>query len=174
MCEIPNGSKSINCWATMGLLDVQSRRLATKTSGWIYFHHRSLVEVIKERISDPHTGSQFHMEPYELLWKPSDGRGEERLHGEIYTSPSFHDAHRQLQESPREPGCDVQRVVAALMFWSDSTHLTSFGTAHLWPLYLYFGNESKYRRCKPTCNLCSHVAYFQSLSPHFNSVYNHN
>ena len=36
------------------------------------------------------------------------------------------------------------------MFWSDSTQLTQFGTAKLWPLYVFFGNESKYRRCQPT------------------------
>ncbi|KAH7917271.1 hypothetical protein BV22DRAFT_1026716, partial [Leucogyrophana mollusca] len=35
------------------------------------------------------------------------------------------------------------------------------------PLYVYFGNESKYRRCKPSCNLCAHVAYFQNLPDSF-------
>jgi hypothetical protein len=49
------------------------------------------------------------------------------------------------------------------MFWSDATHLTAFGNAKLWPCYMFFGNESKYRRCKPSCNLCSHVAYFQTV-----------
>ncbi|KJA18100.1 hypothetical protein HYPSUDRAFT_145489 [Hypholoma sublateritium FD-334 SS-4] len=53
------------------------------------------------------------------------------------------------------------------MFGSDATHLTSFGSAALWPCYMYFGNESKYRRCKPTCNLCNHIAYFQKLPPEF-------
>ncbi|KAG1832562.1 hypothetical protein F4604DRAFT_1945993 [Suillus subluteus] len=77
------------------------------------------------------------------------------------------DAHRELQESPGEAGCDLPRVVVALMFWSDSTHLTTFGNAKLWPLYMYFGNESKYRRCKPTCNLSNHVAYFQKLLDSF-------
>ncbi|KJA21682.1 hypothetical protein HYPSUDRAFT_111821, partial [Hypholoma sublateritium FD-334 SS-4] len=53
------------------------------------------------------------------------------------------------------------------MFGSDATHLTSFGSASLWPCYMYFGNESKYRRCKPTYNLCNHIAYFQKLPPKF-------
>ncbi|KAG1857827.1 hypothetical protein F4604DRAFT_1931350 [Suillus subluteus] len=53
------------------------------------------------------------------------------------------------------------------MFWSDSTHLTTFGNAKLWPLYMYFGNESKYHCCKPTCNLSNHVAYFQKLLDSF-------
>ena len=49
------------------------------------------------------------------------------------------------------------------MFWSDATQLTAFSDAKLWPLYIYFGNESKYQRCAPTANLCSHAAYFQTV-----------
>jgi len=126
-------------------------------------YHRSLVEVIKERVSDPHTAAQIHLEPYELLWKRSDQHPEVRLHGEIYTSDAFREAHDKLQNSPMEPGCNLQRVVIALMFWSDATHLTQFGSSQLWPCYMAIGNESKYRRCKPSCNLCSHVAYFQKV-----------
>jgi len=50
------------------------------------------------------------------------------------------------------------------MFWSDATHLTAFGNTKLWPLYMFFGNESKYRRCKPSHHLCEHIAYFQTAS----------
>ena len=39
-------------------------------------------------------------------------------------------------------------------------HLTAFGDTKLWPLYLFFGNDSKYLRCKPTSHLCKHVTYF--------------
>ena len=49
------------------------------------------------------------------------------------------------------------------MFWSDATHLTQFGNSQLWPCYLFIGNESKYRWCKPSCNSCSHIAYFQKV-----------
>ena len=76
------------------------------------------------------------------------------------------DAHRELQDSPGEPDCNLPKVVVAMMFWSDATHLTSFGDAKLWPSYLHFGNESKYRRCKPSSHLCNHVAYFQAVSRH--------
>ncbi|KAG2059281.1 hypothetical protein BDR06DRAFT_979903 [Suillus hirtellus] len=58
-------------------------------------------------------------------------------------------------------------LVVALMFWSDAMHLTTFGNAKLWPVYMYFGNESKYHHCKPTCNLSNHVAYFQKLLDSF-------
>jgi len=52
------------------------------------------------------------------------------------------------------------------MFWSDATHLTNFSDAKLWPLYLFFGGDSKYLRCKPSCHLCEHIAYFQTVSQH--------
>ena len=130
----------------------------------VELHHRSLVEVIKERVSDPHTAAQIHLEPYELLWKPTPQHREVKMHGEIYTSEAFREAHNALQNSPPEQDCEMPRVVAALMFWSDATHLTQFGSSQLWPCYMFLGNESKYRRCKPSCNLCSHVAYFQKVS----------
>jgi hypothetical protein len=127
------------------------------------FHHRSLVSVIRDKIKNQSDHPHFHYEPYELCWQPTDDLEEVRVHGEMYTSPAFIDAHNELQNSPGEPDCDLQRVVVALMFWSDATHLTNFGNTKLWPLYMFFGNESKYRRCKPSCNLCEHVAYFENV-----------
>lgn len=127
-------------------------------------YHRSFVSVIREKLANKQENQHFHYEPFVLLWKPvANHIAEIRVHGELYTSPVFVEAHRELQDSPKEPGCDLPRAIVAMMFWSDATHLTSFGNTKLWPSYLFFGNESKYHRCKPTCNLCSHVAYFQTV-----------
>ena len=128
------------------------------------FHHRCLVSVIKEKVSGLGEFHKFHFEPHELHWQPDPDKDPVRVQDELYTSPAFIKAHQELQDSPKGLGCDLPRVVAALMFWSDITHLTTFGNVKLWPLYMYFGNESKYRRCKPTCHLCEHVAYFQTVS----------
>ena len=136
-------------------------------------YYRSLVDVIKEKLVNPHDSERFHYEPYEYLWEPSNQYKEIKVHGELYTSQAFLEAHRELQNSPGEPNCDLPRVVAALMFWSDETHLTSFGNTKLWPCYLYFGNESKYRRCKLSCHLCNHVAYFQKVSPWMDPKFNY-
>ena len=127
------------------------------------FHHRSLVSIIREKLSNPTDAEGFHYEPYDLKWQPQASSEPIGVHGELYTSPAFLDAHRELQDLPAEPNCDLPRVVLALMFWSDATLLTSFGETKLWPLYMYFGNESKYRHCKPSENLCNHVAYFQTV-----------
>ncbi|RDB23027.1 hypothetical protein Hypma_009855 [Hypsizygus marmoreus] len=126
------------------------------------FYHRSLVSIIEEKLTRPH--KNFHYEPFDLLWHPKPSMPPVQLHGECYSSLSFQIAHQELQRSPREDGCSLPRVVVALMFWSDSTHLTNFGNVNLWPLYLGFGNESKYDRCKPSCNLLEHVAYFERWS----------
>lgn len=131
------------------------------------FYYRSLIAVLREKLANSEDDQQFHYQPYELRWQPGGGNVDaatERVYGELYTSPAFLDAHNELQDIPGEPGCTLERVVAGLMFSSDATQLTMFGTAKLWPCYLYFGNESKYRRCKPTCKLCNHVAYFQTVS----------
>ena len=50
------------------------------------------------------------------------------------------------------------------MLWSDSTHLANFGSASVWPLYLYFGNLSKYFRGKPGSGASNHITYIPSVS----------
>ncbi|KAG6905700.1 hypothetical protein DXG01_001205 [Tephrocybe rancida] len=137
------------------------------------FYHRTLTSVIREKLTlKREDASNFHLEPYELLWQPDDNQPPLPLYGELYTSQAFLSAHQTLQESPPEPGCNLPRVVVALMFWSDATHLTQFGNAKITPLYMYFGNESKYRRCKPSCRLAEHVAFFQQLPDSFKDFAN--
>lgn len=129
------------------------------------FQHRSIVSILKEKMANLHDFRHFHLEPYELRWRRKNMAATEstRVHGELYTSPAFLEAHEEIRTLAGEPGCSLPRVLIGLMFGSDATHLTSFGTASLWPCYMYFGNESKNRRCKPTCNLCNHIAYFQKV-----------
>ncbi|KAF8074943.1 hypothetical protein FPV67DRAFT_1408331 [Lyophyllum atratum] len=134
-------------------------------------YHRSIVSVIKERISCNPSGERFYYEPYELLWKPAGTHEETRVYGEMYTSKAFLDCHRELLESPAEPGCNAPRAIAALMFWSDATHITTFGHAKLWPAYMFFGNNSKYQRCRPSQNLSNHIAYFQKLPASFKDFF---
>jgi hypothetical protein len=65
-----------------------------------------------------------------------------------------------LQWQPKEPGCSLECVITGLMFFSDATHLANFGTAKAWPLYLYFGNLSKYAHSSPTSGACHVVGFF--------------
>ncbi|OSD02519.1 hypothetical protein PYCCODRAFT_1477774 [Trametes coccinea BRFM310] len=63
--------------------------------------------------------------------------------------------------------------MAPLLFWSDATHLTSFGSASLWPIYMYFGSLSKYTRGMPTEFAAHHVAYIPSLPDELQDYYMH-
>lgn len=49
--------------------------------------------------------------------------------------------------------------------------LTSFGNVKLWPVYMCFGNETKYRRGKVSLKLFEEIAYFQSVRDHTTHIY---
>ena len=131
------------------------------------FYHHSLISIIKEKIANPAHAALFHFKPYELRWQPPHRDHSIKVYGELFSSTAFIEANNVLQALPGEPGCDLPHVVVVLMFWSDATKLMAFGDAKLWPLYVFFGNESKYQRSQPSNGLCSHAAYFQSVSAQF-------
>ena len=128
------------------------------------FYRCSLISIIRERVLDPNDHHLFHYEPYELHWRRPLDNHNTKVYSELFTSKSFLDAHCELLESPPVPECTLPHHIVALMFWSDAMQLTSFGDAKLWPLYIFFGNQTKYRRGQPSANLCSHIAYFQTVS----------
>jgi hypothetical protein len=111
------------------------------------FHYRSLVEVIKAAWGEE-SATKFHPSPFKRIHIHPETKTETWVYDEAYTSDVWIDAHDALQKQLREPGCNLERVIAGLMFWSDSTHLTSFGNAKVWPLYLYFADLSKYIRAR--------------------------
>lgn len=125
-------------------------------------HHRSIVDVIKATFGAV-TALPFHLTPFKRIHIDSEGK-ETRIYDEVYTSEAFEEAHDKLQKQPAEPGCKLEKVIAGLMFWSDSTHLTNFGTATVWPLYMYYANLSKYVRAKPNSGACHHLAYIPHVS----------
>ena len=129
-------------------------------------HHRNLLNVIKAAFQDP-LSRKFHLTPFSLMHRSQITNKEQRLYGELYNSDEFINEHKRVQNRlpppPDDPGCKLEKVVAALMFWSDSTHLTNFGTAALWLIYLFFGNLSKYIRSQPSSGACHHLAYIPSV-----------
>ncbi|KAF6742404.1 hypothetical protein DFP72DRAFT_1081941 [Ephemerocybe angulata] len=132
------------------------------------FRYRSIMSIIKEKVTNASDTSFFHYAPYKATWSPNDETPEVELYGEMYTSRAFRDAHEEVQRLPNTAANNgLERVVIGLMFSSDSTTLTHFGDTTLWPCYLMFANESKYRRCEPNKRLCYHVAYFQELPDTF-------
>jgi len=141
-------------------------------------HHRSFVEVLKSAVADVSARS-WHYVPFRSLWSTPTSSDQpqpppQRVYDEIFSSDAMFEAHKKLQEQPPEPGCTLERVVLSLMFWSDSTHLANFGTMSLWPLYLFFGNQSKWTRGKPRTDSCHHMAYIPKVSNnHRNKLQTH-
>jgi hypothetical protein len=130
---------------------------------------RKITEVIKEAFSDP-LAHHYHLSPFKLFHKSADGTTEERIYNEVYTSDAFikehEDVNRRSPPPPDNPDCKLEKVVAAVMLASDATHLTNFGTAKAWPIYLMLGNLSKYFRAQPKLNALHHLAYIPSVSLH--------
>ncbi|TFK16763.1 hypothetical protein FA15DRAFT_606458 [Coprinopsis marcescibilis] len=141
----------------------------TRAKGTIDFdvgmlNYRSIIEVVKEKLSNVEDMRLFHYEPYKLFWKPSPDHPETRVYSDILHSDAFIEAHHEIQQPSKNLGCQLPRVVVGLMFWSDAATLSTFGTSKVWPVYMAFANKSKYQRGKPTENLFEQVAFLESWS----------
>jgi len=95
------------------------------------------------KVKDYSSSRSFVHQPFTEWWCPSSGDRPIRIYGEAYSS----DVAIQLAEGvkgipppPEHP--HIEDVIVLLMLGSDATHLASFGTASLWPLYVFFGNLS--------------------------------
>ncbi|KAJ3524924.1 hypothetical protein NMY22_g10792 [Coprinellus aureogranulatus] len=135
------------------------------------FHHRPLVPLIKEKLESSGGREYFHTLGHELRWRPGPGKEDVRVYGEMYNCPAFLQAYDELQGSAPEPNCKRPRHIVGLMFASDSTMLATFGTAKLWPLYMFYANDSKYRRGKASEKLFETVAYFEKLPDNFKDFF---
>jgi hypothetical protein len=105
----------------------------------------------------------FNTTPFTQYWKAD--HWVQQVFSEAYTSAEMREAYKEINSLPCGPNdSDLERVVASLMMWSDSTHLMSFRDASLWLFYLFFGNESKYTQAKPMSFACHHIAYIPMVS----------
>ncbi|KAF5382541.1 hypothetical protein D9615_002821 [Tricholomella constricta] len=158
-------SHSINIDVPSGRKDIPPSKFLVP--GLLY---RKVTSVIKAAFRDP-LAHHYHFSPFKLFHRSPVTGKEERVMGEVYTSDAFiaeHD-HVQLRSpvSPDDPDCKREKIIAAVMFSSDGTHLTNFGIAKAWPIYLMLGNLSKYFRGLPNSGAMHHVAYIPSLPDSF-------
>ena len=96
-----------------------------------------ILQSIISAFKDP-SFEAFHLKGFTQLWKPSPDKPVEEIYGEAYTSKIFREMEREVQ-SMKPPGETLESVVVPIMAYSDSTHLTNFGTAALWPIYFFIG-----------------------------------
>ena len=88
----------------------------------------------------------FHLTPFKWIWKSPVTGCEQCVYDELYASDAWNEAQDKIMKQRRDDSC---QLVIGLMFWSDSTHLTQFGHASAWPVYLFFRNLSKYAWANP-------------------------
>src|ERR1700678_2755446 len=124
-------------------------------------YHRKPLNIIRDAFQES-LAADFHIAPYKEYWQPRPNCPPERIYSELYHTDAFVDEHERIRAQPH-PECQLETAIAAIMLWSDSTHLTNFGNASLWPIYLYLGNLSKYTRTKPTAFAAHHLAYIPKV-----------
>ncbi|KAG5635206.1 hypothetical protein H0H81_012056 [Sphagnurus paluster] len=135
--------------------------------------YQKITSVIEAAFHDP-LAHHLHLSPFKLFHHSPTTRKEEHVMGEVYTLDAFLEEHDCVQwHSPvplDDPNCKREKVVAAVMFSSDGTHLTNFGMAKAWPLYFMLRNLSKYLQSLPNTGAMHHLAYIPSLLDSFQDV----
>ncbi|KIO16448.1 hypothetical protein M407DRAFT_40576, partial [Tulasnella calospora MUT 4182] len=129
--------------------------------------YRSIVDIVQRVIRTDPNVHDFHLHPFRQYVKGQGGRPPSRVVDDIYSSDAMMEEYEALQRSPREPGCKFERIIFALQFWSDATQLANFGSAKLWPIYMYFGNQPKWARSRSDMHACHDIAYIPSLPSTF-------
>ena len=124
--------------------------------------HRDLLQSIVLAFRDK-SMEAFNLKGFTQLWKPSADEPVEEVYGEVYASAVFREMEDEIR-SIKPPGETIESIAVPLMVYSDSTHLATFGTAALWPIYFFIGHTSKYIRTKPTSSSAHHLAYIPSVS----------
>ena len=137
-------------------------------------YYRKLTEVIQAALSEP-AAEKFHTFPFKAFSKPDPDSNElpERIYSELYTGDFWNDQYDKIRNAHKNQSNydNLEAFIIALMVWSDATCLAQFGTAYLWPIYLYIGNQSKYSRGKPTSFAAHHVAYLPKVFHCFGSFH---
>ena len=128
--------------------------------------YRDIVKVIEAELKDPDAFENIHVAPYKEWWRPHPDKDPVRVYSEIYNSDAMLEANKKMRDNlstAHGPEDDLEAFVISALLYSDSTHLASFGSASLWPIYLFLGNVSKYIRSKPTSFSAHHIAYIPTV-----------
>jgi hypothetical protein len=127
--------------------------------------HRDIIDVVSS-VYQSGAVRDFNHIPFKQFWKSSEHATPERLYGEFFSSQAMLDADEEICKFCLENDLDHSDLEAAtvpILLYSDSTHLASFGSASCWPIYLFFGSQSKYVRARPTSSACHHIAYMPKV-----------
>ncbi|KAJ3813956.1 hypothetical protein F5876DRAFT_73351 [Lentinula aff. lateritia] len=122
--------------------------------------------VIRAAFADQ-LASQFYFVPFKLFQEIDSDDGKtisQHVQTGLYNLDVFLEEHKNLCCAPTDDkNCKQEKVVAALMCWSDAMQLANFGTAKLWPIYMLFGNLSKYVCASPNSGAVHHLTYIPTI-----------
>ncbi|KAF8955383.1 hypothetical protein BDZ97DRAFT_1926897 [Flammula alnicola] len=135
--------------------------------------HRDLTATIVDAFSDP-LAHLLHFLPFKLFHHDATKQKDDWVHRELYISDAFLAEQEKVQRYGKLPAddldCKREKVVTALMFSSDATHLTDFGNAKAWPIYLMLRNLSKYFRSQLNSGQCIILHTFHRYPTHFKTL----
>ncbi|KAE9393770.1 hypothetical protein BT96DRAFT_828701 [Gymnopus androsaceus JB14] len=124
------------------------------------------LEIIKS-VFQSEQAKKFHYTPFKLYQQQSFLDSPDiHLHSELYNADAFIEEHAKIQrQQEKYPSLHIPCAIAGMMLWSDTTKIGTWGDQSMWPIYLYFGNQSKYDRAKPSAFASHHMAYIPKLLP---------
>lgn len=71
------------------------------------------LSVFRAAFAEP-IAHKYHLVPFKRMWMTASGE-EVRVVDELYTADAWINAHDTLQKQPKEPGCELEKVVAPAM-----------------------------------------------------------
>ncbi|KAI0690296.1 hypothetical protein C8T65DRAFT_745889 [Cerioporus squamosus] len=149
---------------------------------------RHLLKVIISEAQDPRFAAKRHWFPHERYWTPPGASTSSdappthtpppspehiQIVTDTFNSKEMLEAQEEIRSMPRDPqdADNIEYCVVPLLLYSDSTCLANFGSASLWPIYLYIGNISEYLRGKPSAFAAQHIAYIPKLPDYIQDFY---
>lgn len=147
------------------------------------FYYRKFTEVIRAAYRNQ-LAEKFHISPFRQFFDPNsvttselrtddestfpampqpDSATAQRIYSEVFDSNVMNDEYEKLRLSRSHLPPEPEPFIIPIILYSDSTHLADFGTASLWPIYIFFGGLSKYLRGKPSSFAAHHLAYVPSV-----------
>jgi len=120
--------------------------------------YKPITDVVRAVFSEA-SSKTFHLTPFKWIWKSPITGHKQCVYDELYASNVWNEAHDEIMKQRRDSDCKLERVITGLMFWSDSTQLTQMGHVSAWPIYLFFGNLSKYASVDPQSGCCHPITF---------------
>ena len=89
----------------------------------------------------------------------------------MYESDAWIELQEKSDALPVGSEGRMENVIAAIQLYSDATLVAAFGGKTAWPIYLQFGNQSKYCRAKPNLSTTLQIAFIPKLPDELQDFY---